>query len=881
MDYRVFVSPTTHWDREWVQPVEQFRIRLVHLVDRLIRILESDPRYACFVFDGQMIPLEDYLEVKPQNRPTLERLAQEGRLIVGPWYVLADQFLEDGESTVRNLMIGCRMAREMGAEPMQVCYVPDSFGSIETLPTLAHGFGLPYVMFGRGRPGGIAEGKREFVWRAPDGTEVLAINHGYAGGLFLSYPDIWTDIRRAHPTGPETAETFQSKLPDLAEGETTPNLYLSVGVDHMEPRESLPDIVAYLNDHVEGCQFHIASPEQFACAVQADAPDLPSYSGEMRGENVRQFNGVTSSRIRLKQSNFRCQRSLERYVEPLSTLAMIGAAYDYPAESIDRLWRTLIANHPHDSICGCSLDRVHEDMANRYARIEDASEMLTEQATRALSSQIDTRGPAEAVAAIVVFNTLGRARDGVVRGWVRVPCRLRGEVFHLSDAAGEPVPASIRVQARKRMDLESLPMTTRQLGTVFSKDAEPDRPDDDVFTVLEVEFMAPDLPAMGHRTFWLAPGEGPDCEAGVRATDQGMENEFLRVAFNANGTFDLTDLRTERTFGGLHWFEDTEDVGDAYGHRHYESPDVRTTLGAKAELTLVEELSFRVTWRVEVPWRLPFCSGPEGRSDETVDARAVSEVTLYAGLDRVEMRTRFENRCRDHRLRAVFDTGLEAHVSAAEGNFSVTERPVPSPEDSMEGYPQQSFVDISDGQSGLCVTNRGLPEFEAVRLADGARLYLTLLRCVGELGPPAGANHPVPGAQCPGPHTFEYAVRPHVGDWRDGACIAAAHDYTVPPVADGTDLHPGRLPAAWFLVAPDPRLVLIALKKAEENDDVIVRLWNPTGEDVTAPFGGTLEQSDARLTNLNEGPVGPCPREAGVPCPTVPARGLTTLSLTP
>ncbi|MFO7958174.1 MAG: glycoside hydrolase family 38 C-terminal domain-containing protein [Candidatus Brocadiia bacterium] len=881
MDYRVFVSPTTHWDREWVQPVEQFRIRLVHLVDRLIRILESDTRYACFVFDGQMVPLEDYLEIKPVNRPTLERLAQEGRLIVGPWYVLADQFLEDGESTVRNLMIGCRMAREMGAEPMQVCYVPDSFGSIETLPMLARGCGLPYVMFGRGRPEGIAEGKREFVWRAPDGSEVLAINHGYAGGLFLSYPQIWTDIRRARPTGPEAAETFHSKLPDLAENETTPNLYLSVGVDHMEPRESLPDIVAYLNEHVEGCEFDIASPEDFARAVEADAAELPAYTGEMRGENVRQFNGVTSSRIRLKQTNFRCQRWLERYVEPLSTMAMLGADYDYPAELLDRLWRTLIANHPHDSICGCSLDRVHEDMANRYARIEDASEKLTEHATRALTPRIDTRGPAEAAAAIAVFNTLGGARDGVVRGWVRVPQRLRGEAFHLVDAAGEPVPARIRVQARKRMDLESLPMTTRQLGTVLSKDAEPERPDDDVFTVLDIECVAPDLPAMGHRTFWLAPGEGPDCEARVRATEEGMENEFLRVAFNANGTFDLTDLRTERTFGDLHRFEDTEDIGDAYGHRHYDSPDTRTTLNAKAELTLVEELPFRVTWRVEVPWSLPASSGPGGRSDQTEDARIVSDVTLYAGLDRVEIRTRLENRCRNHRLRAVFDTGLPVETSAAEGNFGVTERPVPSPEDSMEGYPQQSFVDVSDDRSGLCVMNRGLPEFEAVRRGDATRLYLTLLRCVGELGPPAGANHPVPGAQSQGRHTFEYAVRPHAGDWQEGGCLAAAHDYTVPPVADGTDLHPGPLPAACPLVEPDPRLVLTALKKAEEDDDVIVRLWNPTGADVTLRLRGTLKQSDARLTDLNETPVGPCPLADGAPCPTVPARGLTTLRLTP
>ena len=103
MKTKVFIAPTTHWDREWVQPQIQYQIRLVDLVDKLLRILEEDPAYKCFVFDGQTIPLQDYLEIKPENRERLARLCQQGRIVAGPWYVLADQFLEDAESTVRNL----------------------------------------------------------------------------------------------------------------------------------------------------------------------------------------------------------------------------------------------------------------------------------------------------------------------------------------------------------------------------------------------------------------------------------------------------------------------------------------------------------------------------------------------------------------------------------------------------------------------------------------------------------------------------------------------------------------------------------------------------------------------------------------------------------
>ncbi|MCK5851629.1 hypothetical protein KAH27_01260 [bacterium] len=98
---QAYIIPTTHWDREWVQPQIQFQIRLVKLIDRLIKILETDTTYSCFLLDGQTAPLEDYLEIKPHNRERLVKLIKENRIIVGPWYVLADQFLQDGESTIR------------------------------------------------------------------------------------------------------------------------------------------------------------------------------------------------------------------------------------------------------------------------------------------------------------------------------------------------------------------------------------------------------------------------------------------------------------------------------------------------------------------------------------------------------------------------------------------------------------------------------------------------------------------------------------------------------------------------------------------------------------------------------------------------------------
>jgi alpha-mannosidase len=139
----------THWDREWYQPFEEFRMRLVRMMDSLLDLLERDPEYRHFVLDGQTVPVDDYLEIRPDRRAQIERLVRDGRLLVGPGYMLPDEFLIGGEAWVRNLMTGIRAARELG-RVMMVGYSPDAFGHITHLPAILRGFGIDSVLIWRG-----------------------------------------------------------------------------------------------------------------------------------------------------------------------------------------------------------------------------------------------------------------------------------------------------------------------------------------------------------------------------------------------------------------------------------------------------------------------------------------------------------------------------------------------------------------------------------------------------------------------------------------------------------------------------------------------------------------------------------------------------------
>src|SRR5687767_5911322 len=106
----VAIVPHTHWDREWYSPFQTFRLRLVDLLDEFLPQIEADLSYARFLLDGQMAVVDDYLEVRPEAEPVLQRLAASGRLAVGPWYTLPDEFLVSGETHIRNLQMGLERA---------------------------------------------------------------------------------------------------------------------------------------------------------------------------------------------------------------------------------------------------------------------------------------------------------------------------------------------------------------------------------------------------------------------------------------------------------------------------------------------------------------------------------------------------------------------------------------------------------------------------------------------------------------------------------------------------------------------------------------------------------------------------------------------------
>ena len=396
--------PHTHWDREWYQPFPEFLERLIQMMDRLIEVLDGDERFAHFHLDGQVAMIDDYLDVRPAREADIRRLASAGRFSVGPWYTQMDEFLVSGESHIRNLERGRARARDLAGRDVPVDgpefgYLPDQFGHIGQMPQILANAGIRHAVVWRGAPASVD--RTAFVWTSPDGSSVLTeyLVWGYSLG--------WEFANKHDADGiAEALRNCEGWLRPLTA--RSDRMLVTVGSDHAIPQADLAPLLDEAS-RLAGVEARFGSIASFLGS--GDAPsDLPVWTGELRSASrAHLLPNVYSSRIHQKRERARVEALVERYAEPLAALV---PGVSWPAESLDRIWRLLLWNGAHDSVCGCSVDQVARDVDARYAEARALAEAIVTEAMASLAAQ---------VGALVVFNPSPFERDGVPGlGWTLV-----------------------------------------------------------------------------------------------------------------------------------------------------------------------------------------------------------------------------------------------------------------------------------------------------------------------------------------------------------------------------------------------------------------------------------------------------------------------------
>jgi len=827
----------THWDREWYRTHQDFRGRLVDAVDRVLDLCAADPGYR-FLLDGQSIAVEDYLEIRPQRREELAALCRAGRIAIGPWYVQPDSLLPSGESHVRNLLEGRRVAETLG-RASRVAYTPDSFGHPAQFPQLFAGFGLEAFVYWRGHGGELDRLPTEYWWESPDGTAILACH--LAKGYFNAATGLASDPERA-------AQRIARTLRDQAQRVESGHLLLMNGIDHALPEPRTAALAEAIAKET-GFEVERGLIEDFLATLPR--PDASvRHTGELvGGREANLLPGVWSARTWIKLRNRECEAALEGWAEPWSALgARFGLLDERP--SLRGAWRALLPNHAHDSICGCSRDEVHDQMRGRFDVACELAEATTRRVLERLAGLDAGRAtPWTVEPELAVFNPSPHPRSDVVT-WPVDPHPWMAPADD-GDLIGGLHPLALRSLDPPGFTVDGVPARVAR-GATGRMTVLPDRPAPDL------EFVVRDVPAFGWKRVALRT-----CEPAPDAEDEGREISAGDVAVRArdDGSFDVT--LGGRSFPGLGALEDLGDRGDTYDADLLEDGDAL----ALAALTIRRRRHPSGIERLVIHRELELPAGlsPDRtrRVGQAGGASVECELRVAPGVPRVDLLVRVENRARDHRLRMVFPTGAPLARFEAATCFDVARR-APGPADDAgwihpapATFPSQGFVHAG----GLTVVAPGLVEAE-VR-GDGA-IVLTLLRCTGDLSRhdlrtrpgPAGPGTATPLAQCPG--TLEARLSLFAG-LDPAAARDAELGLRAVTAGDAPLAAAGR---ALVELAPAP-LVLSALKPAEQGPGLVLRVQNPGDSPVEArvrlgfPFERAtpvrLDESELDLPLAREG----------------------------
>lgn len=878
-DKTFHIISNTHWDREWRYPFQRNRQMLVDMIDKVLEILGNNPDYKAFHLDSQSIVIKDYLEIKPHKDNLIRKFVTEKRLFIGPWYVLPEQFQVGGENLLRNLLIGHKISKKYG-RVSKIGYSPFSWGQISQLPQIYKEFGIELIMFYRG-VNSLDSPKAEFLWIGADGTEAIAsrfstmprynfyfyiyrpvihnefpfdIEYKWSkGGVSFHFADkslVDEDYFIVDPIDGYYPENIKKQVEaiinDQVNNFTTPHVIWMEGHDSSGPNEKTVQIIKDIKKIFPDMNVIHSTLEDYAKALfeNVDVKSLKKVYGERRSAQFDRRSGnlygyTTSARMYLKQKNFEAERWIQFYAEPFNVFSSL-VDRDIKDNYTDLAWDLIVQNSAHDSIGGCSLDEIHEDMMCRYKQAIEISKGVYERAIKHIVKNLNLNAFKISDSSnlfLTVFNPTQFTRSEVVECFVDVPKEFDKGGIEISDAKGNIIPVQIK-------SIESIQPVLEQMI---------DRPM--YFDMIryhcfvEIKYV----PGFGYKSFLITPVEklkiksqkltlnfSKDQKLKVDFTKRKtIENDFLKIKINSNGTFDLFDKVNKKEFKGLGYFYDEGEAGHAWVN--IPTKPFITTLKSKPKIKLLENnylfASVSIKHRLNIPVNLAERKKKNPKL-KSLDVELV--LMLKCDSKNLELNIKVDNQAESHRLRIMFPTGLNAKYHFAEGQFDVVKRDVKRidskdwVEQPMYDYPLHHFADVSDDKNGLAVIVDGLKEYE-VKDDKQRTIAVTLFRGFEYIIQPSSKQDYTfqKGSQCLGKSSYRLAIYPHKGDWQIGEVYKEALSFNNPLSLVQSGKAKGTLPIenSFIKIYPDD-LIFSALKKSENENGFVLRVYNPTEKDV-------------------------------------------------
>lgn len=844
----------THWDREWYFTENDSKVILYYFMNDLMNHLEEDSSLGPFILDGQTVVLEDYLQIAPEQRERLQQLIKQGRILIGPWYTQTDFLVVGAESIVRNLLLG-RADCEAWGSYMPIGYVPDSFGQSAQLPLFLSEFGIKHAVVWRGWcEHDVANS--EFIWKSNSGhhvtTAVLPWGYGCAKWL------------------PDNTEKALTVLPTILEKQArfahSNQILLPNGNDQSPFEYAVPAMLERLNTEQKEYYFVKSSFSTFFEALQAKGQQLTEFSGELLSPKyMRVHRGIFSTRMDIKLLNAQLEQFVSQQLEPLLSINW-RLGLPYPHTAVENIWREAMQSHAHDSIGGCNSDRVNSMVKGRLKNGLESANQLYDLNMKMLARGVEATQEGKK---IIVFNSLPHKRDAQVRITLYTP----EADFCIKDHNGKACRWQLIQEQPQDMSLIVQELANSTTTTWYRK--------------CEVLLEVTDLPSCGYRTLYLQEGQAAGFEFEPQIQEQNaLENEWLRLEIN-QGELTLIDKRNQQRYPHVLRLVDGGDSGDNY---NYSPPEEDWLISSDGHLQNFECVRAPLMDSFILNWKMPVPQNAQARQAHQLNAvlETTMKISLPHGKAWLDVEVTVNNTIQDHRLQVEIPTEILQEFHFADQPFGLIQREnqpaalaLWQDENWTEAptalYPMQSLVMQHNEHHGICVVTEGLREYE-IPASRTDVIGLTLFRSVGWLGQAnltwrpgraSGMVLPSPDSQIQGIHYFHFAVLPmHQGQdtdfWRNvehwrlpafGYLDSGWSQFKMNP-------HCIVFPENYSLLTWDCDLHFSTLKKAQNEDALVLRSWNPSFEPITyeSPKSNTKIQqvtlAESACTNTDS--AAPC-----------------------
>ncbi|MGC2448442.1 MAG: alpha-mannosidase [Candidatus Sulfotelmatobacter sp.] len=784
------------WLWPWTETVEVVRNTFQSVLD-LMR------EYPDFKFTMSSARAYEWMQEKyPDLFSQIEQRVKEGRWeIIGGMWVEPDLNMPAGESLVRQILVGKRYFQKNFGVDVKIGWNPDSFGYNWQLPQIYAKSGMGYFVTQKllWAHEFTTFPYKLFWWQAPDGSRLLTyFPHDYAGGIDAE--PLATDLSIWMPS------IYGSKLTDSPE---MMHLY-GVGDHGGGPTRVMLDHADQLRaPETVYPKLEFSFARDFFSDIEKKMPTMqvPTWNGELYFQYHR---GVFTTQAETKRRIRRAEENVLN-AEKFASLALLYGK-PYP-DNMEQIWKNLLFDHFHDIMPGSGIAVNYLDAKRNLENVDRAANDITRSSLKEIAAHIDTHSEGTP---IVLFNSLSWSRTGVTE--LEAQLAVPEKQIEVVDSSGRKAESQLLA-----MDAD----THRARFLLLTK-----------------------TPSLGYQTYFVrGAASAPAVHSLLKASGDTLENEFIRVKVDPqtgcmtslfdkrSGTEALAPSETDT--GGpknavcgnlLQTFVDKPKQWDAWNidadfeKQHWD-------LDKADEVKLVECGPLRAVIRVKNHFQ---------------NSTFIRDITLYAGVPRVDVKMQAEWHEKHILLKVAFPVSAHSDQATFEIPFGSVERPTtrntPAEQAQFE-VPAQRWADLSDPRHGLSLLNDSKYGYDA----KGNVLRLSLLRSPTYPDPHADEGH----------HEFTYSVYPHGGGWKDALTIRQGYElnYKLIPLAVGN--HQGTLPPEHsFLQAQSDNVIVTALKKAEDEDALILRFYEWAGKTGDAVFQVPPGAQTASETDLMERPIG-------------------------